>query len=519
MSSLLASLDGSGRSLITWLGTANVWAAVLLAGALVVDRLSARRVRASWRIALYLPIVLRLVLPVSWSIPIRHVPNAVTIFTAVPSGFVPPPEGVDVGPRFLAPSLFVCAYLFGALGIAIALLRSRRAIRRALATASVVELRTAGAAPPCPVVRHVDLGPMVVGLLSPVIVLPAHLLDGGDAHALSAVLRHETAHLRRRDPWLAAAMQLLLVFCWPVLALWIATWRVRALMEIACDEQALLNAGPVERRNYGHALLDLAEGRSRSLVPAAGRLHFGSSLRSRIEALTPQRRWPLLAQAVVVPSVVLAFVACSSLAATPSVHGPGTWTAPPGGALRTYDDLEVYCAPFFGKGEHGKDWNDAWNATPTDGLPAEQVALCRAPKILQFANDEAASEARHALAQIALDFFRAFEMRGRKMCPSAAPIPNRVQPLGTKYQPVFETNKRNEWANDPGWGCMSFAFSQPIFFQYELISDAQGFAATARGKLRANGHDNDVTMILRGVMKDGDLHVAQSIEETWTPID
>jgi beta-lactamase regulating signal transducer with metallopeptidase domain len=511
MSSFATWLDGSGRALITWLSTANVWTAALLAGALVLDRLSARRVRASWRIALYLPIVLRLVLPAGWSIPLRHVPRAVTFLTALPAGLAPPAVGAGAASRPLAPSLLLVAYLLGAIGVAFALLRNRRATRRALAAASPIELRVAGASPPCPILRDAHLGPMVVGLLSPRIVLPAKLLDSDDAHALSVVLRHESAHLRRRDPWLSAAMQLLLVVCWPVLAVWIATWRVRQLMEIACDEQALENAGATERRDYGHALLDLAEGRSRSLFPAAGSLHFGSSLRSRIEALSLRRRWPVLAQASVVVGIVLLFVACSSLGAT--------WTPPPGGALRSYDDLKTYCAPFFGDGKGSKDWNNAWMSMRTDGLPAEQVALCRSPTVLRFANDETASEARHALAQIGLDFFRAYEMRGRRMCPTTSAIPRQVQPVGVKYQPRYDSNKSNEWAEDPGWDCMNFAMSRPMFFQYEVVSDSDGFVATARGKVPVGGQTNDVTMVLRGAMKDGDLHVATSIEETWKPVD
>jgi hypothetical protein len=177
----------------------------------------------------------------------------------------------------------------------------------------------------CRVVEHDELGPMAVGLLAPRIVLPLRLLAPDKESALGCVLRHEAAHLRRRDAWLSAAMELLSVVAWPIVPLWVAIARVRQLMELACDEAALAGADPTERRRYGHALLDMAEWRSfavvRSAPFAAGELHFGSTLRTRIEALASQRHWPLSLQALTlafVPAALL--VACSG--ASPSPPAP-----------------------------------------------------------------------------------------------------------------------------------------------------------------------------------------------------
>ncbi len=158
---------------------------------------------------------------------------------------------------------------------------------------------------------------MVVGLRRPRIVLPESLLLDASLEALVCVLHHEIAHIRRRDPWLTAAMDLLRVAAWPVIPLWLAVARVRHLIELACDEHALSSAGPAERRRYGHTLLDLAEQRSLALS-GAGELYFGSSLRARIEALASQRPWPGAIQAGLVGACIAGLVACSSVGPAPA---------------------------------------------------------------------------------------------------------------------------------------------------------------------------------------------------------
>jgi len=177
---------------------------------------------------------------------------------------------------------------------------------------------------PCPVMQHDELGPMVVGLVAPRIVLPRQLLAPGEERTLSCVVRHEAAHVRRRDPWLSLALELLAVVAWPVVPLWVATARVRQLVELACDEAALHGADANERRRYGHALLDMAGWRSLAVAPlGAGELGFGSTLRARIEALAPQRPWPRAAQGVMlVAATVTLFAACGSAATGAPVAAP-----------------------------------------------------------------------------------------------------------------------------------------------------------------------------------------------------
>src|SRR5688572_15506196 len=60
-------------SLPSWLVAMNLWTAGLLAVALLADILLARRVRPAWRIMLYLPVLVRVVMPVEWRSPIAPI--------------------------------------------------------------------------------------------------------------------------------------------------------------------------------------------------------------------------------------------------------------------------------------------------------------------------------------------------------------------------------------------------------------------------------------------------------------
>jgi beta-lactamase regulating signal transducer with metallopeptidase domain len=307
--------DRIGHALFDWAISANAWTALLLVCAVVLDRALVHRAHASLRMALYAPIALRVLLPFSWSIRITQAPAAVVLpLDALSASAAPMAALVAPGHALLA-----VLYVAVAAALAVRMLLQRRRLARILASA-----RLAGSmGGPYPVLRHHELGPMVVGIAAPRIVLPDALVEGSTPDALACVLRHEIAHIRRGDLWFSAAMQALLVVCWPVVPLWIAAARVRHLMELACDESALAGADPSERRRYGHVLLDVANHGMLGLA-GAGSLHFGSILRARVEAIALQRPWPRAVQGALVASAVLGFAACSSA-------GPGTMPEPTGG--------------------------------------------------------------------------------------------------------------------------------------------------------------------------------------------
>jgi hypothetical protein len=301
-------LDRLGHALAAWLLPVTAWTAALFVVALLVDHALARRVRASVRIALYAPVALRVALPLSWRLPIVHAPafllTADASTMAAATGESPPL------PSYAAAA---AAYLLVAACLAARSWRRRASLAAALRSAIPLH----GLGSEHPVVRHAHLGPMVVGLLRPRIVVPEGILSEQHEEALHFAMRHELAHVRRRDPWLSAAMDAVVVIAWPVVPVWLAAARVRQLVELACDEDALAGADASERRRYGHVLLDLAE----QGVLAAGELRFGSSLRARVEAIASPRFWPRGWQLAPVAVTVVALGACSSA-------GPGPTTAP-----------------------------------------------------------------------------------------------------------------------------------------------------------------------------------------------
>jgi TonB family protein len=319
-------IERLGLSLADWLVPVNAWTAALLACALLLDRTLARRTRASLRIALYAPVALRVLVPPSWSL---HVAPASRLALVMPGDVL---SASSVSGHAL-PWGTVVAVVYVAVAAAIA---GRALLRRFEVARAVASAEATCADAPCAVLRHPELGPMVVGVISPRIVLPEALVDGANGSTVACVLRHEIAHVRRRDPWLSAAIEALLVVAWPVVPLWIAAARVRHLVELACDEAALEGANAVERRHYGHVLLDVAE-QGTIAFAGAGALHFGSTLRARIEAIALHRPWPRAAQVALVTVAVAGFAACSSAAPTTLPQpADGTHPAAAGKGLDEY---------------------------------------------------------------------------------------------------------------------------------------------------------------------------------------
>jgi hypothetical protein len=354
---------------------------------------------------------------------------------------------------------------------------------------------------------------MVVGLIAPTIVVPTRLLDPNASAALACVLRHEAAHLRRRDAWLSWLMQCALVVAWPVIPLWIATARVRHLMELACDEAALSGATADERRRYGHTLLDIAE-QELTTAPAAA-LSFGSTLRARIEALASQAQWPRAIQTSLVAMLVATFAACSAISPSPSAAPSAVSGSPesqPAAAasakLQSVDDLVKLCPHFVAF--KGRPDTDEWMRRPTDGIPQDEVTACRKPEVVVFlARQIWAAEARNNIGQIARDNVDAYKRDG-KLCPSGAPIPAELPVPGTKYQSTKE-----EW-NGPGWGCLHFMIIDPMFFQLRYETSGPELTITAHAIFPGgDGRSTDATFVIRGHAHGGDLDIAPSIEETW----
>lgn len=141
------------------------------------------------------------------------------------------------------------------------------------------------------------MGPAVFGLFRSTICLPLGATSALSSQELRLILRHELAHVRRRDAWLYTVASIAQSLHWFNPLAWIATSRLRLYVEAAADELALSTASPEEVRVYGNLSLNYAtQNSSTREAPAIGLLHFGSAgrLKKRIMMLGPlrlQRRW------------------------------------------------------------------------------------------------------------------------------------------------------------------------------------------------------------------------------------
>jgi beta-lactamase regulating signal transducer with metallopeptidase domain len=98
--------------------------------------------------------------------------------------------------------------------------------------------------------------PMTVGILAPRILLPSAWKLWPD-EKLRAVLAHEFAHVRRRDPLVALLARVNLCLFWFHPVAWWLERKLATTAEHACDDEGLRVMG--EKRRYAEVLLDMAE--------------------------------------------------------------------------------------------------------------------------------------------------------------------------------------------------------------------------------------------------------------------
>ena len=161
------------------------------------------------------------------------------------------------------------------------------------------------------------------GLLRPTVVVSSSLVTSMAPAPLTAVLAHEAAHARRRDPLRQILCYAIARGVWVVPAARRGAEHVRLRFELAADRAAVRGAG---RRALGEALLALhaAPQPVRSHAVAGG----GSVLAARIDALVGGSAPPRLTleRAVRVRSVV--GLTLSFLLVAVAVAGPGVGSDP-----------------------------------------------------------------------------------------------------------------------------------------------------------------------------------------------
>jgi beta-lactamase regulating signal transducer with metallopeptidase domain len=152
--------------------------------------------------------------------------------------------------------------------------------------------------------------PVTWGHTQPKILLPPSARDWPDER-LRIVLRHEMAHVRRRD-WLVQMLTMIVrsIF-WLHPLVWLVSVRLRLEIERACDD-AVLRSG-VSGQRYASHLLELARGFMNDNRSAHVALVGRSTLERRVRAMltsntdrSPLRTWRSSATALVMLSLTAA---------------------------------------------------------------------------------------------------------------------------------------------------------------------------------------------------------------------
>jgi bla regulator protein blaR1 len=175
-----------------------------------------------------------------------------------------------------------------------------------------------------------DIGPAVVGLLRPCIVVPEWLLHESPARQ-QLVIAHEQSHLEARDPQLLTfALCLLVAMPWN-LPLWWQLHRLRRAIEVDCDARVLRGGHSVA--GYCDTLIQVGQNQSRYIGAVAAMSESGSFLEQRIKImlLKPGKWARLTALAMIGASVgMAAFAAQVTPPDSPSATGDQQVTVSPG---------------------------------------------------------------------------------------------------------------------------------------------------------------------------------------------
>jgi beta-lactamase regulating signal transducer with metallopeptidase domain len=200
---------------------------------------------------------------------------------------------------------------------------------------------------------------LVLGFIHPVIILPAEAVPEAGLGQAEHILRHELAHVRRRDDWTNLVQRFLEAALFFHPAVWWISKQLSLEREIACDD-AVLHQG-VRPQSYALLLANLASrmtGRLPSVAPGASSSK--SQLQQRITMIlnTHRNTSPRLAKArlgfITSAAALIAVLAvCSGprlVLAQSQPPTPAPATAASGG-VNVLPPADVDPGPKFKKGE------------------------------------------------------------------------------------------------------------------------------------------------------------------------
>jgi beta-lactamase regulating signal transducer with metallopeptidase domain/ankyrin repeat protein len=267
-----------------WMAYTVAISCLLGVAALAIERACRLRrwpSRWIWTLVLAAPFLLPFTAPVAHEpVALAESPAAATLILTAQEAVAPAPSAQPVyrmnrlvmsqQVAALLGALWICSSALLAAGLAIAWMRMRHR------AASWTRLSLDGTN----VLVSADVGPAVIGLRRPQIVVPEWLLSA-DRQVRRLALAHESEHLQARDPLLLFAATMAVILMPWNLPLWWQWRRLRFALEVDCDTRVLAS-GRIANLEYAEALLNVAERSSDVPLAAAAMCESASTLEKRI---------------------------------------------------------------------------------------------------------------------------------------------------------------------------------------------------------------------------------------------
>jgi len=298
-----AGLQPMGQAF--WANAAELFiqSTVLIILLLIIDFFLRKRVRAVFRYGLWMLLLVKLLLPVSFTLPtgvgywlgdyftpevvitksMPPAPEAVPMAVETQPGPIPleavpsleaiaPGEAPVVGVE-LAPidweGLAFLAWLGGMLVLFALLVQRACFVKRLVAQGKAADEPLLTMLDECRcrigIQERVELrlsdqmlSPAVCGLFRPTILIPSILFERLSPEKLKAVLMHELAHVKRADVWVNLLQTIFQIVYFYNPFIWVANSMIRRAREQAVDEMVLVTLKS-ETKQYSNTLLDIAE--------------------------------------------------------------------------------------------------------------------------------------------------------------------------------------------------------------------------------------------------------------------
>ncbi|MFC2115694.1 M56 family metallopeptidase [Bacteroidota bacterium] len=162
--------------------------------------------------------------------------------------------------------------------------------------------------------------PTVIGILRPMILIPAGIISLMPMDQLESILAHEIAHIRRYDFLVNIFQSLIeaLFFYHPVV--WIISEKVRQEREKCCDDVAVALCGKLS--TYARALAGLSELQVRSVLPSVALTGNKNRIINRVERLIKTKKMKTNASEKIVAGLVILGSAIIVTLSTGAGKGP-----------------------------------------------------------------------------------------------------------------------------------------------------------------------------------------------------